>query len=117
MNRGQRWSPRSRSGGPGSTRLGALVRQLAVDHGTTVRVNAILPGAIETPLWARRDEGFREEVCTLIPMARLDAVDEVASSGRNPPLVCADVPHPVCRGRDHGPPPVHVRLLHGERRR
>ncbi|MBZ2194859.1 SDR family NAD(P)-dependent oxidoreductase [Occultella gossypii] len=60
--------------------IGALVRQLAVDNGTTVRVNAILPGAIETPLWARRDAGFREEVCALTPMARLGAVDEVASA-------------------------------------
>lgn len=60
--------------------IGALVRQLAVDNGTTVRVNAVVPGAIETPLWERRDESFRAEVCALTPMARLGAVDEVAAA-------------------------------------
>lgn len=60
--------------------IGALVRQLAVDNGTTVRVNAVLPGAIDTPLWARRDASFREEVCALTPMARLGAVSEVATA-------------------------------------
>lgn len=60
--------------------INALVRQLAVDNGTTVRINAVLPGAIETPLWARRDARFRKEVSDLTPMARLGAVSEVAAA-------------------------------------
>lgn len=60
--------------------INALVRQLAVDHGTTVRVNAVVPGAIETALWARRDEHYRSEVCALTPMGRLGTVSEVAAA-------------------------------------
>lgn len=60
--------------------IGALVRQLAVDNGGSVRVNAVLPGAIETPLWARRDARFRSEVCDLTPMGRLGSVPEVATA-------------------------------------
>lgn len=59
--------------------IDALVRQLAVDNGTTVRVNAVAPGAIDTPLWDRRDSRFRDEVCSLTPMARLGTVEEVAA--------------------------------------
>lgn len=60
--------------------IGALVRQLAVDNGTTVRVNAVLPGAIDTPLWQRRDARFRDEVAALTPMSRLGTVEEVAGA-------------------------------------
>ncbi|WP_116947391.1 SDR family NAD(P)-dependent oxidoreductase [Jiangella endophytica] len=60
--------------------IGALVRQLAVDNGTTVRVNTVLPGAVETPLWARRTPEFRERVARLTPMRRLGRVDEVAAA-------------------------------------
>ncbi|SEE72127.1 SDR family NAD(P)-dependent oxidoreductase [Jiangella alba] len=60
--------------------IGALVRQLAVDNGTTVRVNSVLPGAVETPLWARRSAEYRAEVAGLTPMRRLGRVDEVAAA-------------------------------------
>lgn len=60
--------------------IGALVRQLAVDNGTTVRVNTVLPGAVATPLWARRSADYRAGVARLTPMCRLGEVDEVAAA-------------------------------------
>ncbi|TDN91549.1 SDR family oxidoreductase [Microbacterium sp. BK668] len=59
--------------------LTALTRQLAVDFAPGVRVNAVAPGAIETPAWARRDQHFRDAVARQVPLARLGSPHEIAS--------------------------------------
>lgn len=58
----------------------SLTRQLAVDHAPGVRVNAVVPGAIETPLWGDYDAGYRERVARLAPLGRLGRPDDVAAA-------------------------------------
>lgn len=58
----------------------SLTRQLAVEHGPDIRVNAVVPGAIETPLWGRHGQDFRDRVARLAPLARLGRPDEVAAA-------------------------------------
>lgn len=58
----------------------ALVRQLAVDYAPALRINAVVPGAIETPLWERHGQDFRNRVARLAPLNRLGQPDEVASA-------------------------------------
>ncbi|MFD8153185.1 SDR family NAD(P)-dependent oxidoreductase [Streptomyces sp. NPDC059720] len=60
--------------------IGALVRQLAVDYAPDVRVNAVVPGAIHTPAWERRDARFLERTCRRTPLRRLGTPDEVAAA-------------------------------------
>lgn len=58
----------------------ALTRQLAVEHGPAVRVNAVLPGAIATRAWdgvsAEEIETFAQQA----PAKRLGAAEEVAAA-------------------------------------
>jgi glucose 1-dehydrogenase len=58
----------------------ALVRQLAVEYGPEVRVNAVLPGAIETRAWDAVPEGERRAAATRTPLARLGRPEEVAAA-------------------------------------
>jgi NAD(P)-dependent dehydrogenase (short-subunit alcohol dehydrogenase family) len=62
-----------------------LARALAVDHAQAgVRVNAICPGVIDTPmndeLWRLRGDAFRQEVAALHPLGRLGEANEVAAA-------------------------------------
>lgn len=60
--------------------IAALVRQLAVDNGTSVRFNAVAPGAIDSTRWSLRGPAYREAVERSTPMRRLGSADEVAAA-------------------------------------
>jgi NAD(P)-dependent dehydrogenase (short-subunit alcohol dehydrogenase family) len=60
--------------------LGALTRQLAVEYGPKVRVNAVLPGPILTPTWDRVDEEDRTRSGAETAAKRLGQPEEVASA-------------------------------------
>jgi NAD(P)-dependent dehydrogenase (short-subunit alcohol dehydrogenase family) len=46
---------------------------------TGVRVNAVAPGPVDTPLFDRFDSGFRERAADVMPMGRIGTADEVAA--------------------------------------
>jgi meso-butanediol dehydrogenase/(S,S)-butanediol dehydrogenase/diacetyl reductase len=61
-----------------------LARALAVDHaGAGIRVNAVCPGVIDTPLnaelWRLRGEEFKRELAAQHPLGRLGRPGEVAN--------------------------------------
>ncbi|MEU8185506.1 SDR family oxidoreductase [Micromonospora sp. NPDC049044] len=63
----------------------ALTRALAVDLAPRrIRVNAVAPGVIRSPLWASMSEADREELYRLsaasVPLGRVGEVDDVASA-------------------------------------
>ena len=59
----------------------ALTRQLAVEYGAAVRVNCVLPGAIETRAWdGIIDEAGRQELYATIVARRFGSPEEVASA-------------------------------------
>jgi NAD(P)-dependent dehydrogenase (short-subunit alcohol dehydrogenase family) len=64
--------------------LVALTRQIAVEHGPTVRANVIAPGSIDTPRFRKvADEmddgdGFIAGLLTNIPLRRLGVAEDVA---------------------------------------
>ena len=64
--------------------LVALTRQIAVEHGPTVRANVIAPGSIDTPRFRKvADEmddgdGFIAGLLTNIPLRRLGRAEDVA---------------------------------------
>ena len=60
--------------------IGALTRQLAVEYGPRVRVNAVLPGAILTPAWEGSTPKEREGFASRTPAARLGRPQEVAAA-------------------------------------
>lgn len=57
----------------------ALTRSLAADYAPTIRVNAILPGAIVTGLWDNVTEARREEIAQMCPLKRNALPEEVAN--------------------------------------
>ena len=57
----------------------AFVRGLAREVAPRIRVNAVSPGEIDTPMIARNIERGGEEIRTTIPMRRLGQPSEVAS--------------------------------------
>ena len=57
----------------------ALVRQLAVDYGPAVRVNAVVPGPIMSPAWDRVSEPDRERSIRQTVLGRFGQPHEVAS--------------------------------------
>jgi NAD(P)-dependent dehydrogenase (short-subunit alcohol dehydrogenase family) len=59
--------------------LVSLSRQLAVEYGPAVRVNAVLPGPVLTKAWDRVSEEDRERSAKATPAGRLGDPDEVAS--------------------------------------
>ncbi|WP_433522216.1 SDR family NAD(P)-dependent oxidoreductase [Nocardia pseudovaccinii] len=61
--------------------LTALVRQLAVEYGhSRVRVNAVLPGPILTPVWDDVDEAGRRLSAQATALDRMGAPEEVAAA-------------------------------------
>jgi NAD(P)-dependent dehydrogenase (short-subunit alcohol dehydrogenase family) len=59
--------------------LAALARQLAVDYGPEVRVNAVLPGPILTGMWDRIGEEDRVASAAATAAKRLGRPEEVAA--------------------------------------
>jgi len=57
----------------------ALVRQLAVEYGPDIRVNAVVPGAILTPAWDGVGASGLETAASRVCLQRLGTPDEVAS--------------------------------------
>lgn len=60
--------------------IGALVRQLAVEYGDSVRINAVLPGAVTTSRSSLRPDSFWERIARLTPMQRTGEPEEVAAA-------------------------------------
>lgn len=56
----------------------ALTRQLAADYGPAVRVNAVVPGPIDTPAWDRVGQQGRRASAEATLLKRLGSADEVA---------------------------------------
>jgi NAD(P)-dependent dehydrogenase (short-subunit alcohol dehydrogenase family) len=58
-----------------------LTRTAALDHaGQGIRVNAICPGYVETPLAARGIERRREAILARVPLGRIGTVEEIADA-------------------------------------
>lgn len=60
--------------------LNALTRQLAVEYGPAVRVNAVVPGPILTRTWDEIDERERERAAMATALKRLGSPEEVAAA-------------------------------------
>jgi len=58
----------------------ALARQLAVEYGPNVRVNTVLPGAIETRIWREVSDADRQPFVDRAALRRLGSPDEVAAA-------------------------------------
>lgn len=58
----------------------SLTRQLSLDYAPAVRVNAVIPGAIDTRAWDGVDDSARREQETHISLARFGRASEVASA-------------------------------------
>ncbi|GGQ10247.1 SDR family NAD(P)-dependent oxidoreductase [Streptosporangium pseudovulgare] len=58
----------------------SLARQLAVEYGPEVRVNAVLPGPVLTAAWDGIDEAGRERSARATAAGRLGAPEEVAAA-------------------------------------
>lgn len=58
--------------------LNAMTQALALDLAPTVRVNAVMPGAIDTDLLAAYAGPARERLVSGVPLARLGQADDVA---------------------------------------
>jgi len=58
----------------------SLARQLSVEYGPEVRVNALVPGPILTPAWDRIDEAARALSVAATPAGRLGRPEEVAAA-------------------------------------
>ena len=57
-----------------------LTRTLAIDYGPDIRVCAVLPGAILTPLWNGAPEEDRRRFAQLVPAKRLGTGEDVANA-------------------------------------
>jgi NAD(P)-dependent dehydrogenase (short-subunit alcohol dehydrogenase family) len=57
-----------------------LVRQLAVEYGPAVRVNAVLPGSIETRVWHGASDRERQAAIDRAPLRRMGQPEEVAAA-------------------------------------
>ena len=58
----------------------SLTRQLAAEYGPRVRVNSVLPGAIETPAWDDLPPSARESAIALAPAKRMGTPEDVAAA-------------------------------------
>ena len=69
-------------GAYGSTKAAiiGLTRAAAIENAASgVRVNAVAPGPVDTPLFDRFGSGFRDEVGNILPVGRIGTADEVAA--------------------------------------
>jgi NAD(P)-dependent dehydrogenase (short-subunit alcohol dehydrogenase family) len=61
-----------------------LTRVLALDYGPDIRVNAVLPGAIFTPLWmaipAKVRKQYIKEFSDMVPARRLGTPEDIANA-------------------------------------
>jgi NAD(P)-dependent dehydrogenase (short-subunit alcohol dehydrogenase family) len=64
----------------GKGAMTAITRQLAVEFGPRVRVNAVLPGPIITGIWDEVDEQGRAESAAMTTLARNGQPEEVAAA-------------------------------------
>ncbi|MDT0347456.1 SDR family NAD(P)-dependent oxidoreductase [Streptomyces litchfieldiae] len=64
----------------GKAALTGLTRQLAVEYGTEVRVNAVLPGPVLTPAWDGISEADRAASAEQTAVRRLGRPEEVAAA-------------------------------------
>ncbi|MBA4863487.1 SDR family oxidoreductase [Streptomyces sp. PSKA54] len=60
--------------------IDALVRQLAVEYGGQIRVNAVLPGAVATGLWAEVPPEYKAQAIARTPVGRLGAPEDIAAA-------------------------------------
>lgn len=58
----------------------ALTRQLSLDYGPEVRVNAVVPGSIDTRVWDDVDAEGRAAAASRTSLGRLGRPDEVAAA-------------------------------------
>jgi NAD(P)-dependent dehydrogenase (short-subunit alcohol dehydrogenase family) len=58
----------------------SLTRQLSLDYAPAVRINAVIPGAIDTRAWDGIDDAARREQETHISLGRFGRASEVASA-------------------------------------
>lgn len=58
----------------------ALTRQLSLEYGPEVRVNAVVPGSIETRVWDAVDAAGRAAAAARTTLGRLGRPDEVAAA-------------------------------------
>ena len=69
-------------GAYGSTKAAiiGLTRAAAVENAAAgVRVNAVAPGPVDTPLFDRFDAGFRDGVDNRLPVGRIGTAEEIAA--------------------------------------
>ena len=57
-----------------------LTRTLAIDYGPDIRVCAVLPGAILTPIWDESSEEDRQRFAEMVPAKRLGTGRDVANA-------------------------------------
>jgi len=57
-----------------------LTRVLALDYGPDIRVNAVLPGAILTPLWKGVSAEDRKQFAQMVPAKRLGRGEDIATA-------------------------------------
>lgn len=63
--------------------ISSLTHQLAVELGPDIRVNAIAPGTIKTPIWGeqrRQDESYVERRLSKVPMERIGTPEDIAGA-------------------------------------
>jgi NAD(P)-dependent dehydrogenase (short-subunit alcohol dehydrogenase family) len=60
--------------------ISALTRELAAEYAPHVRVNAVLPGGIDTAAWAGRPQSELDGFSRLTPAGRLGTAEEVAAA-------------------------------------
>jgi NAD(P)-dependent dehydrogenase (short-subunit alcohol dehydrogenase family) len=58
----------------------SLTRQLAIEYGPAIRVNAVLPGPIDTAVWDRAGTNDRDLAARSTAAGRLGRPDEVAAA-------------------------------------
>lgn len=58
----------------------ALTRALAADYAPAIRVNTILPGPVETGLWADYTQEEKEEIAQSCPLKRNGRPEEIAQA-------------------------------------